>query len=244
MTVKVSLPTNTQSISKPDQNPDGNLRVIDVWPTIQGEGPFVGMPAAFVRLAGCNLQCPQCDTDYTVGPRGKSIQYDVTTLLGVIRGNARDVKTKLIVFTGGEPFRQNIEPLCQRLCQEDYFVQIESNGTLSLSQMPWYSGNLFLVCSPKAPMINGHLRGHIKALKYVLSADAVDPNDGLPTSVLGNNLSPARPWAGFPREQVYVSPADVGCPLINKANRDAAVKSCLTYGYRLSIQIHKLCGLL
>ena len=35
--------------------------------TIQGEGPYAGCPAAFIRLAGCNLQCPRCDTEYTPG---------------------------------------------------------------------------------------------------------------------------------------------------------------------------------
>lgn len=245
MTVKVALPVNTQPPSPLDRQEDGRLRVIDVWPTIQGEGPFVGMPAVFVRLAGCNLDCPQCDTEYTTPllPAAASGLLTVGLLLSLVRSNAKDVKTKLVVLTGGEPFRQNIEPLCQRLCQEDYQVQIETNGTLCLPMMPWYSENLTVVCSPKAPTINPQLRGHIKALKYVLSAGEFSQEDGLPTSVLGNGLAPARPWAGFPRDRVYVQPADLGCPLLNKVNLDVTVGICLRYGYRLCLQVHKLCHL-
>src|SRR3954467_9071958 len=47
---------------------DGNsLSIHSIFYTLQGEGPYSGCPAVFMRLAGCNLQCPGCDTDYTSG---------------------------------------------------------------------------------------------------------------------------------------------------------------------------------
>ena len=66
---------NQQAPEKQQLRGDGLLAVHSIFYTIQGEGPFAGETAVFVRLAGCNLQCPLCDTDYTsdrrmVGPMG------------------------------------------------------------------------------------------------------------------------------------------------------------------------------
>ena len=56
---------NIQPIEKRELSVDGSVQVHSIFYTLQGEGPFSGQPAVFVRLAGCNLQCPACDTDYT-----------------------------------------------------------------------------------------------------------------------------------------------------------------------------------
>ena len=53
---------NGQPIEKVQRTFDGTLEVHSIFKTIQGEGPFCGTPAVFIRLAGCNLQCPWCDT--------------------------------------------------------------------------------------------------------------------------------------------------------------------------------------
>ena len=57
---------NSQAIEKSAHYTTRSYDVHSIFPTIQGEGPFVGQPAIFIRLAGCNLQCPACDTDYTL----------------------------------------------------------------------------------------------------------------------------------------------------------------------------------
>ena len=63
---EMSMMTNVQKQEGYSKDLIGNsLEVVDLWQTIQGEGPFAGMRAIFIRLAGCNLQCPFCDTDYT-----------------------------------------------------------------------------------------------------------------------------------------------------------------------------------
>ena len=54
------MKTNTQEPEKIDR--DRHLDVHSIFHTIQGEGPYCGHPAVFIRLAGCNLQCPGCDT--------------------------------------------------------------------------------------------------------------------------------------------------------------------------------------
>jgi len=209
--------------------------VEDPWWTIQGEGPFAGRPSVFVRLAGCNLQCPNCDTDYTstrkkMSPAELVHLIQTTIPLTVFR-------PPLIVLTGGEPFRQNLLPLFTMLDKRGYEVQVETNGTLApaggLNHLP-----VHIVCSPKAGAVNPYLRPHIQDLKYVLSADAIDPGDGLPTSVLGNKVSPARPWPGFSGE-IWVQPEDSYNIVDNTdACRDVAMK----FGYRMTVQVHKLIG--
>ena len=56
---------NTQPAEKQVKSSGLILAINSIFYTIQGEGPFAGSPAVFVRLAGCNLQCPMCDTEYT-----------------------------------------------------------------------------------------------------------------------------------------------------------------------------------
>lgn len=244
MSVRTSFPVNAQPPEKQDLNTVGNLAVFKVWKTLQGEGPFVGQPAVFVRLAGCNLQCPGCDTDYTSTRPIRSAQ----DLCNEVREHADSMQTKLVVLTGGEPFRQNIAPFVRECLHAGLLVQIETNGTLYLQDFPYYAENVVLVCSPKTPTINVDLRKHIGHLKYVVQAGHIDPADGLPTSVLGNNLAPARPWMMFYEQQrergvVYVQPMDEGCPVKNKANQEAALESCMKFGYRYCHQLHKVLGL-
>src|SRR4051812_43477144 len=113
---------NVQEIEKPEHDHHGNtLEVIQVFDTWQGEGPFAGTPAVFIRLAGCNLQCSFCDTLYT-GLTRQVVQ--IYTLLAQVQSFR---KKGLVVLTGGEPFRQNIGPLCRTLITHGYFVQIETN---------------------------------------------------------------------------------------------------------------------
>lgn len=239
---------NTQPVEKQDLDPDGVLDVVDIFPTIQGEGPFAGEPAVFVRLAGCNLSesCLLCDTNYTAGREKRSIE-DICQRIGTVIPKG----TSLIVLTGGEPFRQNILPLLHTVLSQEFSVQIETNGTLyldgleELDRVVWqgyYPGDFTIVCSPKTGKVNEKLRPFIHSLKYVVTAEKVDPLDGLPTDSLGAGVRVQRPWDGF-KGTVYVQPADEGDPVKNKANLEEAVKSCLNHGYRLSIQLHKIASL-
>ena len=226
---------NEQPISKPTFAKNGDLEVHSVFKTIQGEGPFVGVSCVFVRLAGCNLQCPLCDTDYTNKDMQltsvESLHFQVEELLG---------PTDLVVITGGEPFRQNLTPFVLELLEAGIQVQIETNGTLYLDQFPY--DDITIVCSPKTGSINSNLKKHITAYKYVLHADHVDPFDGLPDVVLGNltKAKVARPHDTF-CGTVYVQPVDTNSEM-NKIHLECAKKSCLTYGYTLGVQLHKIIG--
>jgi 7-carboxy-7-deazaguanine synthase len=230
---------NSQPISKPENSPDGLLSVHSIFPTIQGEGPFVGMPAVFVRLGGCNLQCQLCDTEYT---NGAEIQSPAE-LLDKVRLACHSKETRLVVITGGEPLRQNIVPFIKELQKRSYLVQVETNGTIYREEFCDKDLKTFtIVCSPKA-RIHPALMPHIQAYKYVMEFGWVDERDGLPTRVLGSYGIIGRPPLGFPKEHVYIQPCDEGEPTKNAAHLKAALSSCFKFGYRICIQTHKILGL-
>lgn len=231
---------------------NGRVDLHSVFDTIQGEGPFAGTPAVFVRLAGCNLRCPWCDTDYTskrqlVAP---SALVERVAALRPATSSPRAYKRPLVVITGGEPFRQNLGPLVLALHLAGYRVQVETNGTLFDPKFPYKLATI--VCSPKTGRIHGELEPHLAALKYVLDHRFVSEHDGLPLSTMGSAAAIHRPRSSFEGE-IYVQPLDetpanrdtdefLSWPA-NRANLAAAVASAMKFGYRLCIQTHKLTGL-
>lgn len=235
----VPLP-NTQKSEPVSFNTDGELEVHSIFSTIQGEGPLAGTPAVFVRLSGCNLCCALCDTDYT----STRIKMSPDVLLDYVRKEASSDRegVNLIVLTGGEPFRQNLYPFVLQALANHWRVQIETNGTIYQEIL---CGCLppSIVCSPKTPKIHPDLVRRADAYKYVMSAGKVDLDDGLPTDVLDSGYRPARFPSFFPRQLVFLQPCDEQDPIKNKANLEACIASCMKYGYRLSIQMHKIIGL-
>lgn len=228
---------NTQPAEKQELRPGGALDVQDVFLTIQGEGPFAGRPAVFVRLAGCDLQCPGCDTDYTSRRRLMAV---AEVLDAVGRVNA--CGAGLVVITGGEPFRQDVGPLACRLA-DGHDVQVETNGTLYLEGFPYDHRRVTLVCSPKTGSVNKRLMQFVRHLKYVVADGKVDPADGLPTDSLGAGVPVQRPWPSYCGE-VWVQPQDDKDPARNAANVRQAVKSAfMGGGRRLCLQLHKICDL-
>lgn len=212
-----------------------SLDIVNVFPTIQGEGPFAGTPAVFVRLAGCNLSdlCRGCDTDYTSNRR----RVSVASLIAEVQTHKT---SRLVVITGGEPFRQSLRLLTDSLIEEGYTVQIETNGTL-YQELNY--DHITVVCSPKTPNLHPHLWPHINALKYIIQSGHVSYVDGLPTSSLGSGVNVVRPKPELFSGAVFVQPMDELDDGKNKENTKVAIESCLKYGYRLCLQLHKIVGL-
>src|SRR5438270_2476767 len=105
---------------------------IEIYRSIQGESSFAGLPRIFVRMAGCNLRCTWCDSEYTFSGGVKMSQEAV---LAEVRGLA---PVKLVEVTGGEPMLQEREvvPFMQQLLDEDYTVLIETSGERPLKAVP------------------------------------------------------------------------------------------------------------
>ena len=118
------------------QRTDGvDIDLHSVFRTIQGEGPHAGRAAVFVRLAGCNLQCPLCDTEYTEG-RTEHRSLVLAEQIDVAFGKDSPLPTGLVVITGGEPFRQNIGRFVAQLVKLGFHVQVETNGRLAPQGAP------------------------------------------------------------------------------------------------------------
>lgn len=223
----------------PEKKASGDGRVVDLhsmFPTIQGEGPFAGEPATFVRLAGCNLQCPGCDTIYTTGRKLMAVGGIVTYCLN------NSAPNRLVVITGGEPLRQPISRLVNELLRRGFRVQLETNGTLYRDDLPYRNPNFTIVCSPKAGAVHPKLAAEVDAWKYVAHADSID-TDGLPILALDhpNSGRVYRPTPDLPkRAPIYLQPIDTGNPFDNNRHLAAVIASCLKHGYRLCLQQHKI----
>jgi len=106
------------------------LRMIEVYTSVQGESTWAGLPCVFIRLAGCNLRCTWCDSEFTfTGGEYRSIASVVEEVhaLGI----------PLVEVTGGEPLvhRQAI-PLMQQLLELEHQVLLETSGSLDISNVP------------------------------------------------------------------------------------------------------------
>lgn len=215
------------------------LDVHSIFSTIQGEGPFCGRPAVFVRLAGCNLQCPGCDTEYTQG-RTRMGYSDILSKIQKELVKTRSYAT-LIVITGGEPFRQQIVPFVEFVHNWRFEVQIETNGSM---QIPLeLSPQATVVCSPKSAKLHPSALARADAFKYVMQASSVREEDGLPLQALEHRATPyiARPPKGF-RGKIYLQPMDEQNVFANRRNMNAVVQNAMRFNYVVQIQVHKLLG--
>ena len=106
-----------------------NLRVNEIFYSIQGESSFAGFPCIFVRLTGCNLRCSYCDTQYAY-QEGKELSLDV------IIKQIEKYRCSLVEITGGEPLIQEETPLLiSNLLDKGYRVLLETNGSLDVSMI-------------------------------------------------------------------------------------------------------------
>ena len=103
------------------------MRIIEVFHSLQGEGPLTGVRTTFIRTARCNLRCAWCDTPYSFGP-GRSRSID--SLLREVSRN----KTQHVCLTGGEPLLQSESvTLVERLARRGITTVIETGGSLDIS---------------------------------------------------------------------------------------------------------------
>lgn len=103
------------------------LTVNEIYPSIQGESTWTGLPCVFVRLTFCNLRCTYCDTEYAFYEGGKME-------LGEIVEQVLSHRIPLVEITGGEPLLQtNVLPLMKSLCDAGRTVLLETGGSLDIS---------------------------------------------------------------------------------------------------------------
>ena len=249
---------------QPVTDTPNRLQVNEIFRTLQGEGPFVGHPAIFIRMAGCHLQCTWCDTDW-------DDDNDPFMTPGAIAGEAIRLSrqpvnsVKIAVLTGGEPLRQDLTSLVQHLLKYGMeMIQIETAGTFF---QPWMDDpEVHVVVSPKTRKIHAEFMRDNRPrtyFKYVL--DGAPAPDGLPSTAMQPDFKggrPARPPEGVP---IYLSPCDhipVTMPVPepgsqqisdmepylslikkNAEQRETTRDTAMDHGYIMSLQTHKLLGI-
>ena len=159
------------------------MRINEIFYSLQGEGRNTGRAAVFIRLSGCNLKCPFCDTDFD-SYTDLTVRQIVDEVKGI--GGA----CRFVVITGGEPTIQDCEILIDNLHADGYEVAMESNGTrLAPSNVDW------LTISPKQPFVGNIGKPIIKRcneLKVVYDGKNVVNDYGITT------------------DEYYIQPCDTG----------------------------------
>lgn len=216
--------------------PEDSLYITSMFFTLQGEGPYGGLPALFIRLTKCNLACSFCDTFFDAGDWMTYEEIEVKaeqtirdyfggTLPLWIRGPETIYesigldKLKLnvaLVITGGEPtLQKNLTEFLKRQVNIYKYVQIESNGTVNL-EIP---EGVTLVCSPKCAEKEGKATKYLAptkqileradCLKFVMSADQDSPYSEVPGW--------AHKWKEETGGEIYVSPMNIYNDIPHKA---------------------------
>ena len=108
------------------------MQIIEIYRSIQGESSYAGVPCIFVRLAGCNLRCDWCDSEYTFTGGKKMTMEEVESQVEQLSPHG------LVEVTGGEPMLQEKEvvPLMERLLNAGYNVLLETSGERPLQNVP------------------------------------------------------------------------------------------------------------
>jgi 7-carboxy-7-deazaguanine synthase len=215
------------------------LPVNELFQTIQGEGMRTGAPSVFLRLQGCDVGCPWCDTKHTWSMQAEQIHrakmitkgeseesfvwMEVSDLVeSIVRYPARNV-----VITGGEPCQYDLSLLCKNLWLNEKEVQIETSGT---EQIRCHS-QTWVTLSPKIGMPGGK----------EVRADAVERANEIKMPIgkvadVGKLLD----FIGFyqPTVPIFVQPLST-----QQHATELCISAATEYGWRVSLQAHKMAGL-
>lgn len=213
--------------------------VNEIFYTLQGEGAHSGIPAVFVRLSGCNLRCPWCDTEFA-DYREMSADEVVAEVCSLY--DLQNPRRKMVVLTGGEPSLQVDKPLVDALHAAGFYICIETNGTHPLPE-----GIDWITCSPKETSLqHSAVSGQAPlALKRVNEVKVVFTGTYDP-EVWRSQLE-AEHWMlqplRFTGEWLIDHAVDEWEDDRND-NLDDTVRYILAHPFwRLSVQLHKIVGL-
>jgi len=216
--------------------------VNEIFFSMQGEGAFTGTPAAFVRMQGCPVGCPWCDTKHTWERKDMKRVAVSTILLKTevpteewtwftpedIARTLSNWRCHHVVITGGEPCAHDLEPLTALLERAGYRAQIETSGTFEIKA----SRGAYVTVSPKIDMPGGR-----KVLQSALErADEIKYPVGRDRDV-ERLTSLILPHTKVPSDRVFLQPLSMS----TKAT-ELCINSARAKGWRVSVQTHKVAG--
>ena len=229
---------------RPVAHNEARIQVREIFYTVQGEGPYTGFPAIFVRLTGCNLKCWFCDTIWDDAA-------DKYMAVATIRERVRALRPPgdiwpLVVLTGGEPTRQEITPLVKGLIADGFHVQIETSGMIWRGAMALEGCTV--VVAPKTRTVSPPVATAAIAWKYVINVEHDVDLDGLPgqpmqrirdTEELSGGRV-ARPPLGTSHNTIYLQPCHVASdPELTRRNHAYVAELAMKHGYRAGLQAHR-----
>ncbi|MGI8542241.1 MAG: radical SAM protein [Aridibacter sp.] len=133
-----------------------NLRITEIFLSIQGESTHAGRPCSFVRLTGCPMRCVWCDSEYTF-TGGEKISFED------IFSKLEEYGCNLVEVTGGEPLAQkNVFPFITELCDKGYEVLIETGGFVSTEKV---DNRAKIILDVKCPASGESERNHWENLE-------------------------------------------------------------------------------
>lgn len=140
------------------------LRITEIFHSLQGESVTVGLPTVFVRLTGCPLRCQYCDTAYAFSG-GEVVEID-----DILKQIAAYNCTHVCV-TGGEPLAQpGCIPLLTKLCDRGHFVSIETSGARDISAI---DKRVMIVMDLKTPDSLEADKNLFSNLEYLKASDQI-----------------------------------------------------------------------
>ena len=227
------------------------LLVNEVFQTIQGEGSYTGTPSIFVRLQGCPVGCPWCDTQHTwdILPQNQ-VDADIIMLESsesprYFSANSQQLfdlftkqayTAKHIVITGGEPCMFDLTEFSQQALAKHYSVQIETSGTFEIK----CADKVWVTLSPKINMKAGMpvlTQAMLRANEIKHPVAMQKHIDELDTLLLETKQQAVANKQMFECPQIYLQP-------ISQQERatELAIATCIERNWRLSVQLHKYIG--
>jgi 7-carboxy-7-deazaguanine synthase len=203
------------------------LLVNEIFYSIQGETRTAGLTSLFIRLSGCNLNCRYCDTQYA---RDTGITCSIKKILTIAE---KQKPFNHVTITGGEPLIQNnTQVLIDKLIENDYDVQIETNGSIFLKNINPKARKIADVKTPSSGESDSFYMENLKylnekdELKFVVS-DMDDCNFLL--KFIKENIDNIKAFINISPVAGKFTPEELSLFIIkNKLNA------------RLNLQIHKL----
>lgn len=140
------------------------LRITEIFHSLQGESVTVGLPTVFIRLTGCPLRCQYCDTAYAFNG-GELIEHSA------ILEKVAAFECAYVCVTGGEPLAQpGCIKLMQELCDAGYKVSLETSGARDLSQV---DKRVMIVMDLKTPDSGEVEKNLLTNLAYLKESDQI-----------------------------------------------------------------------
>lgn len=201
--------------------------VVELFESVQGEGANAGLPVVFLRLGGCNLACPWCDTDSSIVE-----MLDMETILNRLSA----FLVRRLIVTGGEPLiHPSLDRLLAHLKKAGYWIALETNGLIEPS--PSLRQKLdYISASPKAYAATDYLESRMirqaDEVRIVVDGDVFDFCKRMRHQI------PATRYFLSPCTRKGKMNVAETLELLKRLNADEHESP-----WRLSLQLHKLIGI-